>query len=386
MTAKKWMQTLCLLFLTATAVAQNPITISPTELEKIISKAAEESAKKAVKQALEQQSAQANQQQKKNTVTQNLPDKHSATKILRIGTGAVGGNYFVLGELVGGVISHPLRSLPCGRGGTCGIANLQSQNITSAGSVANLTALQQGTNQTGFIQSDIAYWAYTGTGLYANKEKSADLRAIASLYPEAIHIVVRKSAGINSIEELAGKRVSIGAKNSGTLQGARLVLEAYQLTEDNLQTRYLNSADSIKALLNEDIDAVFFTVGISSPTLNKLFQDSDDFTLLSIGSSQQQTIFKQGHYFSPFTIAANTYKGVPETGTISVYALWLTSAKADEALIYELTKALWGEPAKQLFSSSLIGRHISVDNSLKGIGIPLHPGAKKYYDEIGKRF
>ncbi len=383
MTTKKWIAVLFLLCSCFVSVAQkNTVTISTQKLAKIVEKAAKKSAQQAVQDVLKQQK---NNKQPSN-VTKNLPNQPNLTKILRIGSGSVGGNYFVLGELVGGVISHPIGSLPCGSGGSCGVTNLQSQNVTSAGSVANLNALEKGSIHTGFIQSDIAYWAYTASGLYANEKKRSNLRAIASLYPEAIHIIVRKDASVLNIAELVGKRVSLGANNSGTLQGARLVLNAYDMSEDKLKAQYLNSIDSIKALLKGELDAVFFTVGTSSPILNQLFENSNDFTLLSIGSSQRQAIFKQGHYFSPFTITANTYKGVPKTETISVYALWLTTTDTDEKLVYEMTKALWGDTAKQLFASSLIGHHIKLEDSLKGIGIPLHTGAKKYYDEIGKRF
>ncbi len=386
MTTKKWMLLLILLLSGFVSFSQqNIVTISQTELEKIIAKAAKESARKAVNDVLKQQAQKATKKSS-SVITKNLPNQANTTKVLRIGSGAVGGNYFVLGELVGGVVSHPVGSLPCGVGGSCGINNLQTQNVTSAGSVANLTALQEGKIQTGFVQSDIAYWAYTGTGLYTGEDKRSNLRAIASLYPEAIHIIVRKDANITNISQLTGKRVSLGANKSGTLQGAKLVLEAYGVSEDKMKVQYLNSTDSIKALLKGKLDAVFFTVGMSSPILTQLFKNSDDFTLLSIGKSQRQAIFKQGHYFSPFTIAENTYKGVPKTETISVYALWLTTANTDKKLVYELTKALWGDMAKQLFASSLIGHHITVEDSLKGIGIPMHSGAKQYYDEIGKRF
>lgn len=307
-------------------------------------------------------------------------------KLMRIGSGGVGGNYFVLGELVGGVISHPASSLPCGHGGTCGIHNLQTQNITTAGSLANLNKLQKGEIDSAFVQSDIAFWAYTGTGIFANKDKLTDIRAIASLYPEAMHIVVRKDAGINNVGDLNDKRVSVGARRSGTLHGARLILEAYKLSEDDLLTEYLDTATGLKKLADGELDAVFFTVGAPAPAIARLFTDNNDFQLLSLDDAQRQSIFKKGHYFSPYTIAANTYRNSRATHTISVYALWLTTENSDEDLVYNMTKAIWGDVAKQLFNSSYIGRRISIDNSLKGIGIPLHTGAKKYYNEIGKRF
>lgn len=307
-------------------------------------------------------------------------------QLMRLGSGAVGGNYFVLGELVGGIISHPSGSLACGEGGTCGVPNLQSLNITTSGSLANLSQLEKGSIQSGFIQSDIAYWAYTGTGLFANKDKQAGLRAIASLYPEAMHIVVRKAANIQSISDLADKRVSVGARKSGTLNGARLVLEAYKLSEDDMQTEYLNNQQSIEKLTAGELDAMFFLVGVPAPGLDVLFDNSEDFALLSIGQTEQQSIFKKGHYYSPYTIADTAYANTAATRTISVYALWLTNEAMDSEQVYQMTKALWGDIAKQLLHSSEVGKQISVDNSLNGIGIPLHDGAKKYYNEIGKRF
>lgn len=307
-------------------------------------------------------------------------------QLLRMGSGTLGGNYFVLGALVGGVISHPLGSLPCGKGGTCGIPNLQAQNVTTAGSVDNLNRLLSNKVQTGFVQSDIAYWAYTGTGLFENEEKAEGIRAIASLYAEAIHIVVRKSANITSVADLVGKRVSVGARKSGTIHSARLVLAAYKLSEDDMKTEYLNNQQAIDKFNDDELDAMFFSVGAPAPALEKLFNESSDYKLLSIGEAERQIIFKEGHYFSPYTIAAGTYNDMPETETISVYALWLTTDKADDALVYALTKSLWSDSAKQLFDSSHIGSHIDIENSLKGIGIPLHNGAKRYYNEIGKRF
>lgn len=314
------------------------------------------------------------------------PNTFSQPQLLRLGSGVIGGNYFVLGELVGGVISHPPGSLACGKGGTCGVVNLQSLNVTTSGSLANLSQLQEDHIQSGFIQSDIAYWAYTGTGLFANKDKQVDLRAIASLYPEAMHIVVSNKANVQSVADLADKRVSVGARKSGTLNAARLVLAAYQLSEDDMETEYLNNQQSIEKLKAGELDAMFFLVGAPAPALTDLFEESKAFKLLTIDEPARQQIFKQGHYFSPYLIPAGAYTGTTETHTISVYALWLTKADMDADLVYQMTKALWSDTAKQLLNSSYIGKKIAVENSLNGIGIPLHEGAKKYYNEIGKRF
>lgn len=367
--------------------------------------AAEAAAKEAAKQTVEQLSEQAEQaeaaeqavdgeKQKATAASQTKPASQATSKVtrtslpnrLRIGSGSVGGNYFVLGELIGGSVSHPAGSLPCGKGGTCGVRNLQSENVTSAGALANLAALKAGDVDTAFVQSDVAYWAYTATGLFANKEATGDLRAIASLYPEAIHIVIRKERGINSVADLRGKRVSVGARKSGTLLQSRLVLAAYQLSEDDLETEYLNNQQSIEKLINDELDAMFFSVGAPAPALTQLFSEHAAFTLLSLGTAEQQAIFREGHYFFPYNVPANTYPKIGEVQTISVYALWLCLTDMDEELVYQLTKALWSDTSRQLLNSSYIGKQINIEHSLNGIGIPLHKGAKKYYNDIGKRF
>lgn len=388
---------LCLLVNSFAVWSQQPTAeaLTPEAIQAIAQQAAEAAAKEAAQKTLEQLSAQAaNTQQRTTASTDNTKSEakkstvttSNAPKRLRIGSGSVGGNYFVLGELVGGAISHPNGSLPCGKGGTCGVTNLQSENVTSAGSIANLAALQEGKITTAFAQSDIAYWAYTGTGLFTNKEAFSDLRAIASLYPEAIHIVIRKGQGINTVTDLRGKRVSVGARKSGTLLQSRLVLAAYQLSEDDLETEYLNNQQSIEKLINSELDAMFFSVGAPAPALTQMFNEHDEFELLSLGTSEQQAIFREGHYFFPYTIAADTYPNNGAVKTISVYALWLASADLDDKLVYQLTKALWSDSSRQLLNSSYIGKHVSIEQSLNGIGIPLHNGAKKYYNEIRKRF
>ncbi len=311
--------------------------------------------------------------------------------LLTIGSGSVGGNYFLLGEILGTVISHPTLSLPCGKGGTCGVEGLQSINIATAGSVDNLKRLSDGSAFTGFVQSGIAYWAYTATGPFARKEKMDDLRAVASLYPEMIHVIVRKNLNAKSVADLKGKRVSVGTRHSGTLNSTRAVLEAYGMTEDDLEPEYLNLVETMEKMKAGELDAFFITMGAPAPFITSLFneageEDVPEFQILNIGGTEREKILALGHYFSPANIPAGTYKGVGEVDTVSMYALWLTTTKADADLIYKVTKALWDENSALLLNAFPVGKNITLDNSLNGIGIPLHEGAKKFYDEVGKKF
>src|SRR6187549_51356 len=160
-------------------------------------------------------------------------------KFFRIGTGGTAGTYYPIGGLIANAISNPPGSRACADGGSCGVPGLVATAVASNGSVANINGITSGQMESGFTQSDVAFWAYTGTGVYEGKPKVADLRLIANLYPETIHVVARKGAGIKSVADLKGKRVSLDEPGSGTLIDAKLVLGAFGITEKDIKPEYL---------------------------------------------------------------------------------------------------------------------------------------------------
>ncbi len=144
---------------------------------------------------------------------------------------------FPIGGLIANAISNPPGSRACADGGSCGVPGLVATSVASNGSVANANGIAAGTLQSGFVQSDVAYWAYNGTGIYEGRPKAEGLRAIASLYPESFQLVARKGSGIKSVTDLKGKRLSLDEPGSGTLVDARLILAAYGLTEKGHEGR-----------------------------------------------------------------------------------------------------------------------------------------------------
>src|SRR5512143_1329933 len=127
----------------------------------------------------------------------------------RIGTGGTVGTYFPIGGLIANAISNPPGSRACADGGSCGVPGLVATAVASNGSVANVAGIANGSMQSGFIQSDVAHWAFNGNGIYEGRPKVDVLCAIANLYPESFQLVARKGAGVKSIKDLAGKRVSL---------------------------------------------------------------------------------------------------------------------------------------------------------------------------------
>jgi TRAP transporter TAXI family solute receptor len=259
------------------------------------------------------------------------------------------------------------------------VAIAQSSN----GSVANVDAIKAGALESGFVQSDVAHWAYTGTGIYEGKGQVENLRAIANLYPESIHLVARKDSGIKSVRDLKGKRVSLDEPGSGTLVDARIILEAFGLSENDLQAEYVKPSPAVSMMRDGELDAFIIVAGYPTGSVVEL-ATTIGAELVPITGPEVDAVLEQYPFFASEVIPADVYEGIGETPTISVGAQWVVDAAVDDDLVYGITKALWHENARQLLDNGHPkGPAITLDTALYGIAIPLHPGAERYYREVG---
>ena len=301
----------------------------------------------------------------------------------RIGTGGVAGTYYPIGGLIADIISSPPGARPCDKGGSCGVPGLVAIAQSSNGSVANVDAIRSGELESGFVQSDIAYWAYTGTGIFEGQGKVKNLRAIANLYPESVHIVARKGAGIGTVRDLKGKRVSLDEPGSGTLVDARIILEAFGLSEADLQAEYIKSSPALSMIGEDQLDAFFIVAGYPTASVVELAAGAGA-DLVPIDGPEVDALLERYQFFASDLIPAGTYDGIGATPTISVGAQWMVGAEIDEELVYGITKALWHDEARQLLDNGHAkGAAITLVTALDGIGVPLHPGAERYYREAG---
>ena len=304
-------------------------------------------------------------------------------KFFTIGTGGTAATYYPVGGVIANAISNPPGSRGCDEGGSCGVPGLIASAVSSRGSVDNVNAIVSGLRNSGFAQSDVAYWAYTGTGTMEGRPAAADLRAIAALFPEHIHLVVLADSGINSVADLAGKRVSLDEPGSGTFVDANLILEANGVTEGSFTAEALKPDASGDALRNGQIDAFFFVGGYPTGAIVEL-ASAVKIKLVPITGAGADALVEKYGFFSASDIPEGAYEGVPATSTVAVGAQWITSAKEDEALIYDITKALWNEKTRVLLDvGHAKGKAITTETALDGIGIPLHPGAECFYKEAG---
>ena len=301
----------------------------------------------------------------------------------RIGTGSTGGTYYPVGGVIAGAISNPPGSRPCERGGSCGVPGLIAVAQSTSGSVENAAAISGGKLESGFCQADVAYWASTGTGVYEGKEKLVNLSAIANLYPESMHLVVRRDAGIKTPADLRGRRVSLDREGSGTRVDALLVLGAFGLSPDDMNTIEASPQEGADLLNAGELDAFFMVVGTPASVIQEL-ADQSLITLVPIDGPEAAALAERYPFFSQDSIAAGTYFNVPYTPTLSVGAQWLVGANLPEEEVYDITRALWHEKTRRLLDSGHPkGRLIRIETALKGLGVPLHPGAARYYRERG---
>jgi len=302
--------------------------------------------------------------------TLGAPLAASAQQFFRIGTGGTAGTYYPVGGMIANIVTQPGKI----------VATAQASN----GSVANVTGIAGGALESGFSQADVATWAQTDTGIFTGKPGVPGLRLIATLYPESVHVVVRKGSGLKSIADLKGKRVALDEPGSGTLVNARSILAAYGIKESDIKPEYIKPNQAGDKMKDGSLDAFFFTGGAPAGAIAELASSGTGIELLPIDGAQAEALRKTSGFFAPDTIAADTYKGVGETRTLAVGAQWVTSDKADPNVIYELVKALYGEAGqKALAAGHAKGKFITRENAVKGAGIPFHPGAERYYREVG---
>jgi hypothetical protein len=304
-------------------------------------------------------------------------------RYLRIGTGPAGESHFPMGGLIASALSSPPGSRPCERGGTCGVPGLIAVASSTTGSVANVQALGEGRLDLALVQADIGMWAYQGVAPFVGHPMKG-LRAVAVLYPDLLHLVTRADANIHSPRDLRGKRVSLGEKGSGTLIHARQVLAAWGMSEDQLSADYVRSGVAADEMTAGKLDAFFVLDGIPVPSVTELAKNRPIRLVPIIGPGADKLRLNDP-LLQAAEIPAGTYPGVEaDLPTLGVGVSLVVSADLPEPLVYALCKSLWNPiTTKTLAESQPQVAGILLVNAITRIGLPLHPGAERFYHEQG---
>jgi TRAP transporter TAXI family solute receptor len=311
------------------------------------------------------------------------PEEEAQAQFFQISTASPGGTYFPIGRTLASIISQPPGSEPCRQGARCGVPGVIAVAKASPGSVANVRNVNSGRIESALVQADIAAWAFNGERMFDGEGYASNLRAIASLYPEAVQLVATRRAGIDSVADLRGKRVSIDRVGSGTRADAQLILKAYGIEESDLTVVEVDSLEASDMILRGALDAFFLLAGTPSLSVSDLMRRGE-VTLVPIDGPPAEQLVKENSFFVPHVIADGVYPGVPRTATLSVRALWITHVAVSRKLVRRITQALWS-PAnrKTLDQGHPKALEVRIETALEGVPIPLHRGARDAYRELG---
>ena len=285
---------------------------------------------------------------------------------LRIGTGGTGGIYHSYGQVLSGLAQEA-------------IPGRTPEVRSTAGSAANLRLLSDQHLELAISQTDVAYEAYYGVGLFAGKPCKG-YSAVASLYPEPCQIVVRADSDIHCVDDLLGKRVSIGEEESGVRYNAVSILKACGLSDNMLETEALSYTDAAQALESGTIDAFFCTAGVPTNAVAHLSQEVP-VRLLPLSDRQLERLLTAYHAYTPIRIPANTYPGQEdEVLTVGVRAMLVAGDQVSQQEVYDLLSTLYADPeAVQLGTAA--NTELVLEEAALGITIPVHPGAARFFDE-----
>ncbi|KAF2958395.1 C4-dicarboxylate ABC transporter substrate-binding protein [Thermotoga sp. Ku-13t] len=290
-----------------------------------------------------------------------------AATFLTIATGGTAGTYYPLGAGMADIWNKNIKGMN---------AMVQS----TGASVANINLLKNKEVDVIFVQNDVAYYAYNGVELF--KEPFPQLRGLATLYPETVQIVALADRGINSVYDLKGKRVAVGAAGSGTEVNARQILAAAGITYKDITVQYLSFAEAANNLKDGNIDAAFVTAGHPTAAIVDLAAVRK-IVLVPIAEEIIKALQKDYPFYVKIVVPAGTYKGVDtDVVTVAVKAMLAVREEMPEDLAYQLLKTMYANQ-KRLIEAHAKGELIIPETGKEGMSIPLHPGAEKFFKEMG---
>ncbi|MCR9242261.1 MAG: TAXI family TRAP transporter solute-binding subunit [Rhodobiaceae bacterium] len=301
----------------------------------------------------------------------------------QIGTGSTGGTYFPMGEALAAVISRPPGSDPCIPGGRCGVPGLVAISKGSAGSVANARAVADGRLDSALVQANVLEDAFHGRGAFEGEPPRENLRVIANLYVEAIHLVTARGLDINGVEDLKGLRVSIGSEGSGTRADAISILKAFGVSLADIEPVSADASRSAELILSGNLDAYFLVAGAPARSIEDLaVRGAID--IVPIEGEPADRLRIDRTYYSNFIIPENTYRFVGDVKTIGIGALWITRSTTNSDLVHAITRALFDDRNRDtLVTANANGRHVNPNAAVQGVPILIHPGAELFYFEKG---
>jgi len=298
------------------------------------------------------------------------------TKYVNIGTAGIGGDFYPSGGFICNLLNKGRKKYGY---------HIRCTVESTAGSVANMRAIQAGELEVGMAEAESQFTSWNGTGSFKESGPNKKLRYLFSLQADVLHVIARKDVGAKNFMDLKGKVVNTGNAGSGTEATINVALKAYGTTADKFfkQATKLTSREQAQALCDGKIDAFIYPVGISGASIAEA-TNTCDAVIVEWNDDKIKKLVNSTDYFSMITIPDGTYRGQKgDRTTWGLPATVLASADADDEVIYNLVKVVFDNFEDLKKQSSLytgITREGAVDN---GRTAPYHPAALKYYKEVG---
>ncbi|HLQ86608.1 MAG TPA: TAXI family TRAP transporter solute-binding subunit [Salinisphaeraceae bacterium] len=297
----------------------------------------------------------------------------AATAFINIGSGSTAGLYYPTAVGMAGIVNDA-------------DVNMRAYVRVTGASVANCRQVGSGELQMGLTQNNIAFYAYNGQGVdaFAGKPEE-DLRGMIMLYPEVIHILVRKLAGINSIADLQGKRVYVGDFGSGTEQDVMNLLAAYDMTSDDFRVAVRgNAGDAVNLLRDDQIDAMFYTVGVGAAAIIDAMR-SGRIDLLDVPAEKVEKLHDRYPFYTPLVIPAGTYPRIDhEVSAVTLKAMLIGSAALDADVVHAFMNTVFDRNLDKFYGIAQnpnLRKYFELETALQGMPIPMHAGAARFFRE-----
>ncbi|MDX1708098.1 MAG: TAXI family TRAP transporter solute-binding subunit [Desulfobacterales bacterium] len=314
-------------------------------------------------------------EEKAKTEEKAAAEAPARTTFVTIGTGGITGVYYPTGGAIAKIVNQKKDQY-----------GIRATVESTGGSVFNVNAVMSGDLEFGVVQSDRQYQAVNAMAEWEEKGKQENLRAVFSIHPESITLVAAVDAGIESIQDLKGKRVNIGNPGSGQRQNSIDALNAAGINfETDLTAESVKAAEAPGLLQDGRIDAFFYTVGHPSGAIKEATAGARKVRFIPITGPGIDKLIAENPYYAKATIPVGLYEGAQndtDVDTFGVKATFVTSANVPENVVYAITKEVFDnfDDFKKLHPAYAV---LTKQNMMEGLSAPLHAGAEQYYKEAG---
>ncbi len=299
----------------------------------------------------------------------------------QIATGASGGTLFTVGQAIAGLISHPPGVGRCDTSTVCGPSGVILSARTSQGSIDSLTAVNDGLVDSALVQAEMVQDAVAGKGAFRRSGALRRIRVIAALFSDPMHLVAADAAHVGRVGDLRGKRIHLGNPQSAGAALAQEILYASGIGPRGF--RRVESDDPAADLKAGKLDAFFILAAAPYPAVTAALTGGAAH-LVPIEGAAVQRLLNGEAQLAAASIAAGAYPASAEVPTVATRAVWVVNARASDALVYGLTRALFN-PANHaaLAASHPAAQQIDASMAAQNLPAPLHSGAARYYRETG---